>query len=169
MPDDEQAVPDAVNPPADMIELGFVYHLLNDVSECVPHWNGEKAQFWRRTAYRALFGFLEAWVSTTRDHLPHAIRENLVGIVTTPEVGEVIRGLLAATNPISYELKESGLFYRKNRKLRFLFQLQGGRPPQPAGAGQEGRRGGCLLPAGGVEVDGAGGEGSRSAHPPTPP
>jgi hypothetical protein len=122
---------------AETIELGFTLRLLEDVGKCIPHWHGEDAQFWRRAAYRGLFGFLEAWMAVARNHyVPDMIRERGDSLLPDDETKRYVGGLLVATDYHETVLNDKGEFDIKKRKHRFkpfvkavmrLFLIVGGK------------------------------------------
>lgn len=104
-----------------VIELDFTISLLKDIEKCIPNFHKEDGQFWRRTAFRGMFGFLEAWMSVNRRYfVPDMLRDHLKEILTECVTGEYISGLLASTALEEYLLNEKGEFDTKKRKLRFV-------------------------------------------------
>jgi hypothetical protein len=105
----------------EVIELGFTFHLLDDLMRCIPHVHGPEKQFWRRTAFRSLFGFLEAWMSVNRTHMvPDALREFGDLLLKTEEDRDYVAGLLGATSSFEWTLADNGSAEWNKRKLRFL-------------------------------------------------
>jgi hypothetical protein len=110
---------------AETIELGFTIELLTDIGKCIPHFHEEDAQFWRRAAFRGLFGYLEAWMSVIRQHfVPDMIRDHLQIIAPDDDTRKYIAGLLAATDPVHHLLNDKGESYTRNRKLHFEQSLK---------------------------------------------
>jgi hypothetical protein len=111
--------------PERLIEIGFTNELLDDFNRARRGMSGPEAQFWRRVAYRSLFGFLEAWMSVNRDHfIPDILQDHRDRLVKTPEDQRSVGSLLAATDPEEWGLTDQGLGEPKKRKLRFLPQLK---------------------------------------------
>jgi hypothetical protein len=104
-----------------VIELGFTFHLLDDFKKCCGNLQGPDAQFWRRMAFRSLFGFLEAWMSINRQYfVPDMLRDHHERLLKTEEERAYVGTLLASTDPIEWMLNDNGLGYSRRRKLRFL-------------------------------------------------
>jgi hypothetical protein len=107
--------------PEQVIEIGFTHHLLEDFGKCCEGLFGPEAQFWRRAAFRSLFGFLEAWMSVNRNHfIPEMIREHGVRLLNAPEDREYVGRLLAATDPVAWTLTHKGEGAPLKRKLKFI-------------------------------------------------
>lgn len=107
--------------PGQVIELGFTMRLMDDFKRSCEGMYGPDAQFWRRSAVRSLFGFLEAWMSVTRNHMvPDVLRAHGDRLLKTDEDRAYIDGLLAATDPYEWILNEKGESERQKQKLRFL-------------------------------------------------
>jgi hypothetical protein len=110
-----------VAPPGKGIELGFTLRLLDDFGKSCEGMNGPDAQFWRRNAVRSLFGFLEAWMSVSRNHMvPDILRSHGDQLLKTDEDRAYISGLLAATDSHEWLLNDKGEGERHKRKLKFL-------------------------------------------------
>src|SRR4051794_24874073 len=93
------------------IEIGFTMRLLDDLEYCVKGLatDGPEEQFWRRTAYRTLFGYLEAWMSVNRRHMvPDLLRDHIDTILTTEEDVRYAQAIIKATAPTEWVLNEKG-------------------------------------------------------------
>ena len=104
-----------------LIEVGFTFDLLADYQRARSQLDGPDGQFWRRTAFRSAFAFLEAWMSVNRDHMiPDAIRVRGDSFLKTEEDRQYFEGLLAATDPVEWTLTDKGTGKRVERKTAFL-------------------------------------------------
>jgi hypothetical protein len=104
-----------------VVELGFTFRLLDDFGKCCPHLYGPDDQFWRRTAFRSLFGFFEAWTSVMSNHLvPDALREHGDTLIKTDADRQYVYALLKATQPGEWTLTDQGEGKLRPRKLGFL-------------------------------------------------
>jgi hypothetical protein len=85
----------------DAIDVTFTYRLQEDHQRCANEllWCEAKDRpFWRRTAYRTQFEFLEAWMSVNRRHLiPGMARERMERLAADER--KCVERLLAVTDP----------------------------------------------------------------------
>ena len=84
---------------ADTINLTFTFRLQEDHQRCADELlkcEAKDRPFWRRTAYRTQFEFLEAWMSVNRLHLVPAMVHERLGLIAAEEK-EVVERLLNKT------------------------------------------------------------------------
>src|SRR5947208_2388388 len=93
------------------VEIGYLQHLHDDIHVCIAQLASRAAdsRFWRRTAIRSFFGFLEAIAFATRQHfLTDELKRQKNGLAANPERLERIAVLIAGTDPFGAELKDNG-------------------------------------------------------------
>jgi hypothetical protein len=110
-----------------VIEIGFTMHLLDDLRRSIEGMQtpGKDQQFWRRTAFRSLFGFLEAWISVNRRYMiPDMLRDHHDALITSVDDAAYVQALIKATDPVEYVLTDKGEGRAQNRKMKFLPQFK---------------------------------------------
>jgi hypothetical protein len=93
------------------VEIGYLNHLHDDIHVCVAQLatGSTNSRFWRRTAIRSFFGFLEAMAFATRQHfLTDELKRQKNGLGADPKRLERIAVLFAGTDPFDVELKDNG-------------------------------------------------------------